>query len=242
MSSGSNNGHSFEKTSSCKKGDGINADGLEMYGGSLSISETASDGVDCSELIHIEGGTLDLNVAADDSKGLKCDSVIEITGGKVNAEVSGKGSKAVKAKGKVTVSGGELIAELSAKEPFAGTNNDYGYNAAIACDGDIEIAQEGKVKVTGAGIAAGAFARNGSKNSSAGGMGGKMSPTAVLVITDGKAKMVSVKAEDTISKIIDMVPEVVDKVASIRGKKTEEQIAVEEKIEEIGSKEEKIGE
>ena len=92
------------------------------------------------------------------------------------------------------------------------------------------------------GIAAGAFARNGSKNSSAGGMGGKMSPTAVLVITDGKAKMVSVKAEDTISKIIDMVPEVVDKVASIRGKKTEEQIAVEEKIEEIGSKEEKIGE
>ena len=139
------------------KGDGINADGLEMYGGSLSISETASDGVDCSELIHIEGGTLDLNVAADDSKGLKCDSVIEITGGKVNAEVSGKGSKAVKAKGKVTVSGGELIAELSAKEPFAGTNNDYGYNAAIACDGDIEIAQEGKVKVTGAGIAAKGF-------------------------------------------------------------------------------------
>lgn len=139
------------------KGDGINADGLEMYGGTLSIAETASDGVDCSELIRIEGGTLDLNVSADDSKGLKCDSVIEITGGKVNAEVTGKGSKAVKAKGKVTVSGGELIAELNAKEPFAGTNNDYGYNAAIACDGDIEIAQEGKVKVTGVGIAAKGF-------------------------------------------------------------------------------------
>lgn len=139
------------------KGDGINADGLEMYGGSLSISETTSDGVDCSELIRIEGGTLDLNVAADDSKGLKCDSVIEITGGKINAEVTGKGSKAIKAKGKVTVSGGELIAELNAKEPFAGANNDYGYNAAIACDGDIEIAQEGKVQVTGAGIAAKGF-------------------------------------------------------------------------------------
>ena len=90
------------------------------------------------------------------------------------------------------------------------------------------------------GIAAGAFAKSGSKHSSAGGMGGKMSPTAVLVITDGKAKMVSVKAEDTISKIIDMVPEVVDKVASIRGKKTEHQLEVEEKIEEIGQKEEII--
>lgn len=139
------------------KGDGINADGLEMYGGALSISGTASDGVDCSELIRIENGTIDLDIASDDSKGLKCDSVIEITGGKVKADVTGKGSKAVKAKGKVTVSGGELTASLDAKEPFAGTNNDYGYNAAIACDGDIEINQEGKVKVTGAGIAAKGF-------------------------------------------------------------------------------------
>ncbi|MBR5374919.1 MAG: carbohydrate-binding domain-containing protein [Paludibacteraceae bacterium] len=139
------------------KGDGINADGLEMYGGTLSISGTASDGVDCSELIRIEDGTIDLNVASDDTKGLKCDSVIEIVGGKVSAEVTGKGSKAVKAKGKVTVSGGELNASLNAKEPFAGTNNDYGYNAAIACDGDIEINQEGKVNVTGAGIAAKGF-------------------------------------------------------------------------------------
>ncbi len=92
------------------------------------------------------------------------------------------------------------------------------------------------------GIAAGAFARNGSKNSSAGGMGGKMSPTAVLVIQDGKAKMVSVKAEDTISKILDMVPEVVEKVASIKGKveKSAEQQEVEEKISEIGASEETI--
>ena len=139
------------------KGDGINADGLEMYGGTLSISGTASDGVDCSELIRIENGTIELDVASDDTKGLKCDSVIEIVGGKVSAEVTGKGSKAVKAKGKVTVSGGELVASLNGKEPFAGTNNDYGYNAAIACDGDIEINQEGKVKVTGAGIAAKGF-------------------------------------------------------------------------------------
>lgn len=136
------------------KGDGINSDGLEMYGGELTISGTASDGVDCSELILVNGGTINLEVASDDSKGLKCDSVVEINGGEINAEVTGKGSKAVKAKEKVTVAGGKLNAKLNAKEPFAGTNNDYGYNAAITCDGDIEINQEGSVEVTGAGIAA----------------------------------------------------------------------------------------
>ena len=92
------------------------------------------------------------------------------------------------------------------------------------------------------GIAAGAWARNGSKNSSAGGMGGKMSPSAVLVIKDGSAKMVSVKPGDTITKIIDMVPDVVDKVASIKNKgaKSPEQTAVDTKIEEIAESETRL--
>lgn len=68
------------------------------------------------------------------------------------------------------------------------------------------------------GVAAGAFAKEGNRNSAGGGMGGKMSPSAVLVIQDGRAKMVSVKGEDTVSKIIDMVPDIVDKVAKIAGK------------------------
>ena len=46
---------------------------------------------------------------------------------------------------------------------------------------------------------------------SGGGMGGKMSPSAVLVIRDGTTKMVSVKNQDSISKIIDMVPDFVSK-------------------------------
>ncbi len=66
------------------------------------------------------------------------------------------------------------------------------------------------------GVGAGAFA--GKTNSAGGGMGGKMSPSAVLVIQNGRAKMVSVKSEDTVSKILDMVPEIVDKVASLAGK------------------------
>lgn len=68
------------------------------------------------------------------------------------------------------------------------------------------------------GVAAGAFAKSGNHNSAGGGMGGKMSPSAVLVIQGGHARMVSVKNDDTISRIIDMVPDVVDKIAGIVGK------------------------
>ncbi len=63
------------------------------------------------------------------------------------------------------------------------------------------------------GVAAGAFADNAAKNSGAGGLGGKMSPSAVLVIQDGHTKLVNIKNQDSITKILDMVPELIDKVA-----------------------------
>lgn len=63
------------------------------------------------------------------------------------------------------------------------------------------------------GVAAGAFADGAAKNSGAGGLGGKMSPSAVLVIQDGHTKLVNVKNQDSITKILDMVPELIDKVA-----------------------------
>lgn len=63
------------------------------------------------------------------------------------------------------------------------------------------------------GVAAGAFSDGSAKNSGAGGLGGKMSPSAVLVIQDGHTKLVNIKNQDSITKILDMVPELVDKVA-----------------------------
>lgn len=63
------------------------------------------------------------------------------------------------------------------------------------------------------GVAAGAFADNNAKNSGAGGLGGKMSPSAVLVIQDGHTKLVNIKNQDSITKILDMVPELLDKIA-----------------------------
>lgn len=58
----------------------------------------------------------------------------------------------------------------------------------------------------------GAGAKTGSgKDSSSGGMGGKISPSAVLVIKDGQSKLVNIKNQDMVTKILDMVPDLVAK-------------------------------
>lgn len=61
------------------------------------------------------------------------------------------------------------------------------------------------------GVGAGAFAGD-KKNNAVGGMGGKMSPSAVLVIQNGATKLVNIKNQDTVTKILDMVPDVVDRI------------------------------
>ena len=54
------------------------------------------------------------------------------------------------------------------------------------------------------------------ENSIAGGGGGgalgaKISPCAVLVIKDGQARLVNIKNQDSLTKIIDLVPDIMDK-------------------------------
>lgn len=75
------------------------------------------------------------------------------------------------------------------------------------------------------GVGAGAF--NGDKkDKSCGGMGGKMTPCAVLVIQNGTTKLVNIKNQDTITKILDMVPDVIDRfTSSDKEKMTEEDVA-----------------
>ncbi len=75
-------------------------------------------------------------------------------------------------------------------------------------------------------FAVGAGASDGSdRNRGAGGLGGKMTPCAVLVIQDGKTKLVNIKNQDTITKILDMVPDLVDRFTSNGEEKmTEEEV------------------
>ena len=63
------------------------------------------------------------------------------------------------------------------------------------------------------GGAAGAFSQE-KKNNGAGGMGGKIMPSAVLVIQNGTTKLVNIKNQDGITKILDMVPDFVNKFTS----------------------------
>ena len=60
------------------------------------------------------------------------------------------------------------------------------------------------------GIGAGYFNAE-KKEKGMGGMGGKISPSAVIVIQDGRTKLVNIKNQDTITKILDMIPDVVDR-------------------------------
>lgn len=64
------------------------------------------------------------------------------------------------------------------------------------------------------GVGAGAFANESEKKNNGGGaMGGKIQPSAVLVIKDGVSKLVNVKNQDGITKLLDMVPDFVDRFA-----------------------------
>jgi len=60
------------------------------------------------------------------------------------------------------------------------------------------------------GVGAGAFAGN-NKNNAGGGMGGKITPSSVLVIQNGSSKVVNVREKDGMSKILDMVPDVINR-------------------------------
>lgn len=91
------------------------------------------------------------------------------------------------------------------------------------------------------GAGAGAFSgnssekgKNGTKNNAGGGMGGKIQPSAILVIKDGETKLVNVKNQDGMTKILDMIPAFIDKYApSKKGK------AKKNKADKAASEEEK---
>lgn len=80
------------------------------------------------------------------------------------------------------------------------------------------------------GVGAGAWSQD-HKSSAGGGMGGKMSPSAVLVIKDGSVRMVPVHNNDPVSKIIDMAPDIIHRFTG----KTADDADVTEAVEHIVS-------
>lgn len=83
------------------------------------------------------------------------------------------------------------------------------------------------------GIGAGASLQD-KKNGAAGGVTGKMTPSAVLVIRNGHTKLVNIKNQDTLTKILDMVPDIVDRFTT-----KDDSSMKEEEAKEIAFPEEK---
>ena len=68
-----------------------------------------------------------------------------------------------------------------------------------------------------------------------------MSPSAVLVIANGSTRLVNLKNQDAVTKIIDMAPEVIDKVVGLfRKDKTDEENAVDQAIDEMAQSKDKV--
>ena len=62
-----------------------------------------------------------------------------------------------------------------------------------------------------AGLASGALGKS-AKQNGAGAMSAKISPVALLVVQDGHTRLVSVKNPDVFSRLLDLIPEAVDKI------------------------------
>ena len=73
-------------------------------------------------------------------------------------------------------------------------------------------------------VGAGAF-NDEKKEKGAGGLGGKISPSSVLVIQNGRTRLVNIKNQATVTKILDLIPDVMDRVTDRKeGKVTEKDI------------------
>ena len=87
------------------------------------------------------------------------------------------------------------------------------------------------------GVGAGAGNNNQKGSASgAGGLGGKMTPSAVLVIKNGTTRLVNIKNQDTMTKVLDLIPDLVDKFTS---KKEESTVSDKEAVDVAFPEEEK---
>lgn len=75
------------------------------------------------------------------------------------------------------------------------------------------------------GVGAGASVGD-KKNGGAGGFTGKLTPSAVLVIKNGSTKLVNIKNQDTVTKVLDLIPDIVDKFTAPKEEMIEDDAAV----------------
>ena len=82
------------------------------------------------------------------------------------------------------------------------------------------------------GMGAGAKS-DGTKTGASGGMGGKMSPSAVLVIKDGTSRIVNIKNQDTVTKLVDMIPDIITRFTAMIKKDKDGEVTDQEIVEVV---------
>ena len=85
------------------------------------------------------------------------------------------------------------------------------------------------------GVGAGAFSDTEKKQNAGGGLGGKMSPSSILVLQDGKAKLVNIKNQDTVTKVLDMLPDLLDRFKKKDGEDIEDSPELDEAIQQASN-------
>ena len=70
-----------------------------------------------------------------------------------------------------------------------------------------------------------------------GGLGAKMEPSAVLVVSKGNVQLVNIKNQDSINKLIDMAPGVVAKISSFFKDKKEKKNEGEDEADKLDTEE-----
>lgn len=67
------------------------------------------------------------------------------------------------------------------------------------------------------GMGAGAFAQDkaakGMGNAGAGALSSRIVPTAMLLLQDGKCKLINIKNQDTMTKLLDMLPDLIERIS-----------------------------
>lgn len=79
-------------------------------------------------------------------------------------------------------------------------------------------------------------------DSGAGGIGGKMLPTAVLLIRNGETRLINVRNRDALTMALDLVPNAVDRVASLINNKGHNDPVMESAYEQADVSEEPVRE
>lgn len=78
---------------------------------------------------------------------------------------------------------------------------------------------------------------DGNSDKGAGGLGAKITPSAMLVIQNGTTQLINIKSQDSLTKLIDMVPGFVSNlpnvVSKFTNKETPEEVPVDKKYHQM---------